>query len=131
MKDQWLEMPFIRAWACAEAIDRYCFSAKSYAKVVGFGLREATRSEDRFGPGTLPSAEKDAADHLRGEYLACVPAMQFVQDTVDRLPELLTKLTMMQLQLNDAKVSIAKACAIRARKQSPPPKMCIEGYLPD
>jgi hypothetical protein len=57
--------------------------------------------------------------------------MQFVQDTVDRLPELLTKLTMMQLQLNDAKVSIAKACAIRARKQSPPPKMCIEGYLPD
>jgi len=57
--------------------------------------------------------------------------MQFVQDTVDRLPELLTKLTMMQVQLDGAKASVAKACAIRARKQSPPPKMCIGGYLPD
>lgn len=87
IKDQWLEMPFIRAWAYAEAIDRYCFPPKSYTKVVGFGLREAARSEDRFGPGTLASAERDAADHLRGEYLACAPAMQFVQDTVDRLPD--------------------------------------------
>lgn len=131
VKQEWLDMPFIRAWAYAEAIDRYCFPAKSYTKVVGFGLREPARSEDRFSPGTLASAERDAADHLRGEYLACGPAMQFIEDTVARMPELLTTLTRLQLQLNGAKASIAKACAIRARKQSPPPKMCIGGYLPD
>ena len=57
--------------------------------------------------------------------------MRFIEDTVVKMPELETKLTMMQLHLNDAKASIAKVCAIRARKQSPPPKLCIGGYLPD
>jgi hypothetical protein len=47
--------------------------------------------------------------------------MRFFEDTVVKMPELETKLTMMQFHLNDAKASIAKVCAIRARKQSPPP----------
>lgn len=29
IKELWIKMPFIRAWAYAEAIDRYCFPAKS------------------------------------------------------------------------------------------------------
>ena len=131
LKEQWREMPFIRAWAYAEAIDRYCFPAKAYTKVVGVGVAETAKSQDRFSPGMLASAERDAADHLRGEYLACAPAMQFVEDTVARMPELLENLTRAQLLLKDAKAAIAKACAIRTRKRSPPPKLCIGGYLPD
>lgn len=124
-------MPFIRAWAYAEAIDRYCFPAKSYTKVVGVGIEEAAKSQDRFSPGMLTSAEHDAADHLRGEYLACSPAMRFVEDTVARMPELNTQLTVAELRLNDARAAIAKSCALRARKRSPPLKICIGGYLPD
>ena len=79
----------------------------------------------------MSGAERDAANHLRGEYLACAPAMQFVEDTVARMPELLEKLNRARVLLNDAKADIAKACAIRDRKRSPPPKLCIGGYLPD
>jgi len=82
IKEEWIEMPFVRAWAYAEAIDRYCFPAKSYTKVVGVGIEEAAKSQDRFSPGMLASAVRDAADHLGGEYLACAPAMRFVEDTV-------------------------------------------------
>ena len=125
------EMPFIRAWAYAEAIDRYCFSAKSYANVVGVTLKETARHQDSFSPGMLASAERDAADHLRGEYLACAPAMKFVEETVARMPELVEKLNVLQMQINDVKAKIATACAIRAREGSPPLKICIGGYLPD
>ncbi|QKC83877.1 hypothetical protein EB232_21790 [Mesorhizobium sp. NZP2077] len=131
IKEQWIEMPFIRAWAYAEAIDRYCFPAKSYTKVVGVGLEEAAKSQDRFSPGMLASAERDAADHLRGEYLACAPAIRFIEDTVVRMPELENQFTTAQLRLNDARAAIAKFCAIRGRKRSPPLKICIGGYLPD
>ena len=131
LKEQWREMPFIRAWAYAEAIDRYCFPAKSYTKVVGVGVAETAKSQDRFSPGMLASAERDAADHLRGEYLACAPAMQFVEETVARMPELVEKLNVLQMQINDVKAKIATACAIRAREGSPPLKICIGGYLPD
>ncbi|QGU20817.1 hypothetical protein MCHK_09970 [Mesorhizobium huakuii 7653R] len=113
IKEQWIEMPFIRAWAYAEAIDRYCFPAKSYTKVVGVGIEEAAKSQDRFSLGMLASAELDAADHLRGEYLACAPAMRFIEDTVVRMPEFENQLTTAQLRLNDARAAIAKSCALR------------------
>jgi len=75
-----------------------------------------------ISPGMLVSAELDAADHLRGEYLACAPAMRFIEDTVVRMPELVNQLATAQLRLNDARAAIAKSCALRAPKRSPPLK---------
>ena len=75
-----------------------------------------------ISPGMLVSAELDAADHLRGEYLACAPAMRFIEDTVVRMPELVNHLATAQLRLNDARAAIAKSCALRAPKLSPPLK---------
>ena len=96
-------LPFIRAWAYAEAIDRYCFPEKSYANDVGVGLEETAKSQDRYSQGTLASAERDAAEHLRGEYLACAPAIKFVERTVTQIPELANKFQRLMSQLAHAK----------------------------
>jgi hypothetical protein len=45
----------------------------------------------------------DAADHLRGEYLACAPAMKFLERTVAQIPELANKFTLLMSQLARAK----------------------------
>lgn len=122
-------MPFVRAYAYAEAIDRYCFPEKSYTQDVGPSIRQAVAFQDTLKPGILASAERDAADHLRGEYLACAPAMKFVERTVVQAPELVGKFIQLQMHLDDVKAGAAKACAIGAQMRSPP-KLC-EGYLPD
>jgi hypothetical protein len=95
-----VDLLFVWAYAYAEAIDRYCFPDKPS---VGFILRETARSQDSFKPGMLASAERDAADHLRGEYLACAPAMKFVERTVAQIPELANKFTLLMSQLARAK----------------------------
>ena len=95
-----VDLPFIRAYAYAEAIDRYCFPEKPG---VGSILRETARSQDSFKPGMLASAERDAAEHLRGEYLACAPATKFVERTVAQIPELANKFTRLMSQLAHAK----------------------------
>jgi hypothetical protein len=114
--DEIIEMPFIRAYAYAEAIDRYCFPEKSYTQDVGPSIRQAVAFQDSLEPGILASAERDAADHLRGEYLACAPAMKFVERTVVQAPDLVGKLTQLQMHLNDAKAGAAKAEALKAGK---------------
>ncbi|ESY70013.1 MULTISPECIES: hypothetical protein [Mesorhizobium] len=94
------DLPFIRAYAYSEAIDRYCFPEKPDAGSI---LRETARSQDSFKPGMLASAERDAADHLRGEYLACAPAAKFVERTVAQIPALANKFTLLMRQLAHAK----------------------------
>lgn len=44
---------------------------------------------------------------MRGEYLACAPAMRFIEDTVVRIPERVIQIATAQLRLNDAGAAFA------------------------
>lgn len=105
-------MPFVKARAYAKAIDRYCFVPTVYSDKVE--LRRAARQQDEATFVDADALEEDALLHLRGDYDACAPAIEFVETTIAALPEVQAKMTAM-IEQREAEAKAAAEAEAKAK----------------
>lgn len=79
------EMPFIKAYAYAEAVDEYCFATRKFSN---HELADAALLQEDETPLKIDKAVTKAKQHLAGDQSACAPAVTFIDRTVAELPEL-------------------------------------------
>lgn len=84
------DLPMIKAYAYALAIDEYCFPDRKFATpdlgVAAFDQQNKATNASAYD--SLNAAAERAAIHLRSNYVACEPAMAFVDRTAVDLPQL-------------------------------------------
>jgi endonuclease YncB( thermonuclease family) len=95
-------LPFVKAYAYAEAIDRFCFADREYATSDLFGMAsdQAHMLQDVAvlvdAASIQAKAERTAVDHLKRDQSACAPAMAFVDKAVASMPEMKPKMAAMR-----------------------------------
>ncbi|MDW9600165.1 hypothetical protein GOA86_17565 [Sinorhizobium meliloti] len=83
--DRMEEIPFIKAYAYAEAVDDYCFATKKFSNQ---DLAKAASLQEDETALNINTAVTKAKRHLAGDQSACAPAMTFIDRTVAELPGL-------------------------------------------
>lgn len=83
--DRMEEIPFIKVYAYAEAVDDYCFATKKFSNQE---LAEAASLQEDETALNINAAVTKAKRHLGGDQSACAPAIMFIDRTVAELPEL-------------------------------------------
>lgn len=80
------EMPYIKAWAYAQAIEDYCFGDAPDKRLADAALKQAEFLAGRT-ERILSDANEMAARHLGGDQSACQPAIAFVERAIAALPD--------------------------------------------
>jgi hypothetical protein len=81
------EMPYIKAWAYAQAIEQYCFGARPDERLKKAAVIQWNFSSKGISLHAIREASEAAAKHLAGDQSACQPALAFVERTVAALPD--------------------------------------------
>lgn len=84
--DQIDEMPYIKAWAYAQAIEDYCFGDAPDKRLEPAAVAQAALAG--ISGISLSTIADNAAKHLRGDQNACQAAADFVARAVAELPQL-------------------------------------------
>lgn len=107
-------LPFVKATAYAEAINRYCFPDREYGSVeLGLlAVRQAILQYKSDFREFLSKEISSAADHLKGDYSACAPAMAYVAKSEANLAEDEIRLDSMKKAIEAAEAAHEKAAAL-------------------
>ncbi|GLS28471.1 hypothetical protein GCM10007937_01780 [Mesorhizobium albiziae] len=80
------EMPYIKAWAYAQAIEDYCFGDAPDERLEPAAVAQAALAG--ISGSSLSTIADNAAKHLRGDQNACQAAADFVARAIAELPQL-------------------------------------------
>lgn len=112
-------LPFVKAAAYAKAIDDYCFASERYSfaplelklddprgRLSYMAYEQAKAGRMAFNgefveddEAIRTEADLKAAAHLQNNFDACEPAIEFVENTVVSIPEMMPKLDAMAKKL--------------------------------